>query len=81
MLLAEREIPIGAAALQFSLRDSRISSTLAGGRVPEHVDDLLRHAELQIPDDVWMSIEKMVPGEEHWIPWPLREAGGRAAPQ
>jgi D-threo-aldose 1-dehydrogenase len=52
-ICAEADIPLGAAALQFSLRDPRIISTVVGVTRPERVRQTLDWANLTIPDDVW----------------------------
>jgi D-threo-aldose 1-dehydrogenase len=46
-------IPPGAAALQFSLRDERIASTICGVSRPERVEQTLEWAQCPIPDAAW----------------------------
>ena len=49
-------VPLAAAALQFSTRDSRITSTVVGMSAPERIQqtlDLLRHP---IPDALWPEL-------------------------
>ena len=46
-------VPTGAAALQFSLRDKRITSTIIGVTRPERVAQTLEWAEWPIPDALW----------------------------
>jgi D-threo-aldose 1-dehydrogenase len=46
-------IPPGAAALQFSLRDARITSTICGVSRPERVRQTLEWASWPIPDAAW----------------------------
>ena len=56
---AEFGIPVGAAALQFSLRDPRIDSTIVGVSRPERVDQTIAWAELEIPGAVWDALSEL----------------------
>ena len=49
-------IEMGAAALQFSLRDSRISTTLCGVSSPESIQKNLVWAQTQIPFEFWDEV-------------------------
>jgi D-threo-aldose 1-dehydrogenase len=49
-------VPLGAAALQFPLRDPRITSTVVGITRPERVEQALRWAAWEIGDDVWAAL-------------------------
>lgn len=60
-----RGVPLAAAALQFSLRDPRVASTIVGMSSPERVDQTLRLAEWPIQDDLWAELlELAAPGRE-----------------
>jgi D-threo-aldose 1-dehydrogenase len=50
---ARHDVPLAAAALQFSLRDPRIVSTIAGASRPERVDRLVELAGIPIPPELW----------------------------
>ena len=50
---ARHGIPPGAAALQFSMRDPRITSTICGVSKPERVQQTLDWAKWPIAEDVW----------------------------
>jgi len=50
---ARHDVPLAAAALQFSLRDPRIVSTVAGVSRPERVDKLVELARTPIPPELW----------------------------
>jgi D-threo-aldose 1-dehydrogenase len=52
-ICARHGIPPGAAALQFSLRDERITATICGVSRPERVAQTLEWAQWPIPDAVW----------------------------
>lgn len=49
-------IPLAAAALQFSTRDPRISSTVVGVSAPERVDQLVANDALDIPAALWSEL-------------------------
>ena len=49
-------IPPGAAALQFSMRDERIASTICGVTKPERVEETLKWANWPIPDEAWREL-------------------------
>jgi D-threo-aldose 1-dehydrogenase len=53
---AKHGVPPGAAALQFSLRDPRITSTICGVSRPERVKETLDWAEWPIPDALWHEL-------------------------
>ncbi|MFT4639891.1 MAG: D-threo-aldose 1-dehydrogenase [Verrucomicrobiales bacterium] len=49
-------IPMGAAALQFSMRDPRVASTVCGVSKPERVAQTVAWAEWEISDDAWQEL-------------------------
>jgi D-threo-aldose 1-dehydrogenase len=53
-------VPLAAAALQFSLRETRITSTIVGISEPERVEQTLRLAEWPIPAQMWDELEPFV---------------------
>jgi D-threo-aldose 1-dehydrogenase len=50
---ARHDVPIGAVALQFSMRDPRITSTICGVTRPERVQQTLDWAAWPVPEAVW----------------------------
>jgi D-threo-aldose 1-dehydrogenase len=52
-LCGSHGIPLAALALQFSLRDPRITSTIVGMSRPERLDESIRLARLPISDSIW----------------------------
>lgn len=57
-------VPLPAAALQFSMRDSRIASTVVGMSEPGRVDHTLGLAEWPIPTQLWDELEPLTaPGQ------------------
>lgn len=61
------EIPLAAAALQFSLREPRITSTIVGMSRPERVDQTLELADLPIPDELWAELLPLAAPERTWL--------------
>jgi D-threo-aldose 1-dehydrogenase len=55
-LCAEYDVPVGAAALQFSMRDPRVASTICGVSRPERVQETLDWAAFPIPDALWKAL-------------------------
>jgi D-threo-aldose 1-dehydrogenase len=50
-------VPLAAAALQFSLRDQRITSTIVGVSRPERVAQTIELARHPIPDALWPQLD------------------------
>jgi D-threo-aldose 1-dehydrogenase len=50
---ARHDVPLAAAAVQFSTRDPRIVSTVVGVSRPERVDRLVELAQTPIPQELW----------------------------
>jgi D-threo-aldose 1-dehydrogenase len=62
---ARAGVPLAAAALQFSLRDPRITSTIVGITRPERIEQTLELARVRIPDELWPRLDRFAdPGEE-----------------
>jgi D-threo-aldose 1-dehydrogenase len=55
-LCARLEVPPGAAALQFSMRDPRVTSTICGISSPERIKETLSWAAYPIPDALWAQL-------------------------
>jgi D-threo-aldose 1-dehydrogenase len=56
---AEYSIPLAAVALQFSLRDPRITSTIVGATRPERIQETLKLAQVSIPEEVWTRVKPL----------------------
>ena len=52
-ICARHDIPPGAAALQFSMKDPRITATICGVSKPERVHETLAWAAWPIPNEAW----------------------------
>ncbi len=55
-ICARNGIPLGAAALQFSMRDPRVASTVVGISKPERVQETLDWAAWPITEEVWQEL-------------------------
>jgi D-threo-aldose 1-dehydrogenase len=64
---AEFDVPLAAAALQFSVRDPRIDSTVVGVSSPERIRQTLDLLEAEIPEVLWERLFDLTPGAEHWL--------------
>lgn len=53
------EVPLAAAALQFSLRNPGIASTMVGMSTPERVQQTLELADWPIPEELWNELETL----------------------
>ncbi len=58
-LCSQHGVPVGAAALQFSMRDPRITSTICGVSSPERMQQTLDWANWNIPDALWAELRKL----------------------
>lgn len=64
---AAHGVPLAAAALQFSLRDPRVSSTVVGVSEPARIAETTALATHPIPDELWPELEALLPAPEHWL--------------
>ncbi len=58
------DVPLAAAALQFSLRDPRITSTIVGMSRPERIAQTLQLAGYPIPEALWAELDALPMGAE-----------------
>lgn len=62
-LLAEicdrHNVPLAAAALQFSTMDPRVTSTIVGMSKPERIEDTIALAEMPIDDAAWSELRSV----------------------
>lgn len=58
-LCASYDVPLAAAALQFSLRDPRIASTIVGMSRPERVTETIALITRAIPDALWIELDSL----------------------
>jgi D-threo-aldose 1-dehydrogenase len=55
-ICAAANVPLGAAALRFTLSDNRVDSTVVGVTHPERIQQILTWADWDIPGDVWARL-------------------------
>ena len=65
-LCAEAGVPFAAAALQFSTRDPRITTTVVGAHTAEHVEQFVADSRTEIPASVFEELEALVPSADVW---------------
>jgi D-threo-aldose 1-dehydrogenase len=58
-ICAKFKVPPGAAALQFSMRDPRVASTICGVTKPERVLQTLEWASFPIPAAMWEELKAL----------------------
>lgn len=58
----EHGVPLAAAALQFSLRDPRITATVVGMARPERLAQTVELARHPIPDELWPQLDAIAAG-------------------
>jgi len=61
-ICARYDIPLAATALQFSLKDMRITSTIVGMSRPERIQQTIDLANIVIPDDCWQELDQLANG-------------------
>jgi D-threo-aldose 1-dehydrogenase len=66
-LCKDAGVPLAAVALQFSMRDPRVTSTVFGVTRPDRYDEILALAGQQIPGDLWSQIDQAVASPEYWL--------------
>jgi D-threo-aldose 1-dehydrogenase len=64
---ARAGVPLAAAALQDSLREPRITSTVVGSSRPDRLDQTLALAATPVPDELWDELAGLTPAQEHWL--------------
>ena len=60
-------VPLAAAALQFSLLDPRINSTVVGITRPERLMQTLDLATTPIPESLWAELDQLCPPPSSWL--------------
>lgn len=58
---AEAGVTMAAAALQFSMRDPRIHSTIVGASSRARLNDTYQQATERVPEDLWAELDTLVP--------------------
>ena len=63
----ENAVPLKAAALQASVRDHRVSSTIIGASTRDHVDELVDLMSVPVPPELWEELAALLPPETEWL--------------
>jgi D-threo-aldose 1-dehydrogenase len=63
----QQHVSLAAAALQFSVREPRIHSTVVGVSAPERIGQTVGLLDEVIPDALWDQLRKLSPGPDLWI--------------
>lgn len=58
-ICAAHAVPLGAVALQFSMRDPLVSATVVGVSKPERVATTIEWSRVEIPAEVWSAIDAL----------------------
>jgi len=66
-MLQSRGIPLAAAALQFSMRNPAIHSTIVGALTPDQLDGLLQLSSYPIPHETWDELDELAPHASTWL--------------
>ena len=61
------DVPLAAAALQFSMRSELIDSTVVGVSSPERITQTIELAGVEIPDELGSELEQARPPRELWL--------------
>jgi D-threo-aldose 1-dehydrogenase len=62
-----RGVSLAAAALQFSVRDARVASTVIGISSPSRLDAMAELLAEEIPEDLWTELDSLAVAPEHWL--------------
>ena len=60
-------VPLAAAALQYSVRDQRVHSTVVGISSAERLHATLDLLDVEITDETWGALDEAVPPAEVWL--------------
>lgn len=63
----QQHVSLAAAALQFSVREPRIHSTVVGISAPERIGQTVGLLDEVIPDVLWDQLRKLSPRPDLWI--------------
>ena len=64
---AVHDVRLAAAALQFSVRDPRVASTVVGVSAPARIDETARLLSHHVPEELWAELELLTPPPENTL--------------
>jgi aryl-alcohol dehydrogenase-like predicted oxidoreductase len=59
----EREVPLQAVAIQWVLRNPRVSTILIGPKTPDEVEQNVRMATMPLPEGIWAEVDERIARE------------------
>lgn len=60
-------VPLRTAALQFSVREPRIATTVVGLSHPERIGEVVEQLRTPVPEELWDALESELPSEDGWL--------------
>ncbi|HEY2286192.1 MAG TPA: aldo/keto reductase [Streptosporangiaceae bacterium] len=60
-------VPLAAAALQFSVRDPRVTSTVVGVSEPSRIAEITELTAARIPAALWQQLDALAAPPELWL--------------
>ena len=66
-LAARHGTDLATVALQASLRDPLIDTTVVGFSKPERIDAIVRSTRVELPDDFWAELGSLRPSPDNWL--------------
>lgn len=60
-------VPLAAAALQFSVRDPRVTSTVVGVSAPARIEETAQLMGQQVTAELWTELDSLAVAPEHWL--------------
>jgi D-threo-aldose 1-dehydrogenase len=66
-LCATFDVPLATAALQVSLRDPRIDSTVVGASSAARLNEIIAAAAQTLPADFWAQADALRPTPDNWL--------------
>lgn len=60
-------VELATAALQFSLRDERVTSTIVGMSSRGQLEQTVQRATQSVPDELWQQLDGLAPEADEWL--------------
>jgi len=64
---ARYDVPLRAAALQFSVRDPRVTATIVGVSEPARIGELTELLDHPVPDVLWAELDTLAAPADLWL--------------
>ena len=66
-LCAEYGVDLATVALQFSLREPRVTSTIVGMSSRQQLEQSLERASTPVPEELWQRLDDLAPTPGQWL--------------